>query len=434
MSKEVIRLEKTIKHVQFPAPSPSKLKRVVAYTRVSSGKDSMLHSLSAQVSYYSNLIQNHPGWLYCGVFADEAITGTKCDRPNFQRLLQSCRQGEVDMIITKSVSRFARNTVLLLETVRELKNLGIDVYFEEQHIHTLSADGELMLTILAGFAEEESRSVSENMKWRVKKNFQNGSPWNGTVYGYRFSGDCLVIVPDEAEIVKRIFNLYLSGLGPGAIAKELNDSQVQKRDYWSWSSSGIWKMLRNPTYKGDLILQKTYRQDFLSKKPTINHGERDSYYVECAHEPIIDPATFDLVQEQIAKRYKAPSSRKDPLLFTSLLKCGICGANFEHKIRTRENCWICRTYNRKGKQYCPSKQIPESALNAAAIEVLGDATNIHSSVSEIIIGKENLLTFRLVNGDVKETKWVPHSRSESWSQEKRELAKARATENWRKHK
>ena len=167
-------------------PAQPKALRVAAYARVSSGKDAMLHSLSAQVSYYSNLIQNHPGWLYCGVFADEALTGTKENRAKFQCLLTECRAGNIDLIITKSISRFARNTVVLLQTVRELKSLGVDVYFEEQNIHSMSADGELMLTILASYAQEESLSASENQKWRIKKNFEDGKPWSGQILGYRY--------------------------------------------------------------------------------------------------------------------------------------------------------------------------------------------------------------------------------------------------------
>ena len=147
-------------------------KRVAAYARVSSGKDAMLHSLSAQVSYYSEHIQSHPEWEYAGVYVDEALTGTKDDRDGFQRLLADCRAGKIDMVLTKSISRFARNTVTLLETVRELKTLGVDVYFEEQNIHSLSGDGELMLTILASYAQEESRSVSENCKWRIRNQFR----------------------------------------------------------------------------------------------------------------------------------------------------------------------------------------------------------------------------------------------------------------------
>ena len=169
-------MERIVVQRHFLKANIPQLKRVAAYARVSSGKDAMLHSLSAQISYYSDLIQNHSGWQYAGVYADEALTGTKDNRENFQRLLADCRAGNVDMVITKSISRFARNTVTLLETVRELKNMGVDVFFEEQNIHSLSADGELMLTILASYAQEESLSASENQKWRVKRNFENGMP------------------------------------------------------------------------------------------------------------------------------------------------------------------------------------------------------------------------------------------------------------------
>ena len=167
-------MERKVERVQFPDARKVKLLRTAAYARVSSGKDAMLHSLSAQVSYYNKLIQSNPEWLFCGVYADEALTGTKETRQNFQKLLAECRAGNIDLIITKSISRFARNTVTLLETVRELKVLGVDVFFEEQNIHTMSADGELMLTILASYAQEESYSASENQKWRIRKDFEAG--------------------------------------------------------------------------------------------------------------------------------------------------------------------------------------------------------------------------------------------------------------------
>ena len=170
-------MNRVIEKVAFPVPTAPKLTRVAAYARVSSAKDTMLHSLSAQVSHYNSLIQQHPGWIFCGVYADEGLTGTKADRENFQRMLADCRAGKIDMIVTKSISRLARNTVTLLETVRELKDLGVDVYFEEQNIHSASSDGELMLSILASYAQEESLSVSENQKWRIRHNFENGMPY-----------------------------------------------------------------------------------------------------------------------------------------------------------------------------------------------------------------------------------------------------------------
>ena len=195
-----------IQKVVFPQKKQFPLKRTAAYARVSSGKDAMLHSLSSQVSYYNQLIQSNPEWLFCGVYADEALTGTKGNRAEFQKLLNRCRQGEIDLILTKSISRFARNTVTLLETVRELKSLGVDVYFEEQRIHSMSSDGELMLSILASYAQEESYSASENRKWQIRKDFSIGKIGSITILGYRRNAEgVLEIEPNEAERGRMIF-------------------------------------------------------------------------------------------------------------------------------------------------------------------------------------------------------------------------------------
>ena len=192
-------MEKIIRRVQFP-PKPIPTINVAAYARVSSDKDAMLHSLSEQVSYYNGYIQKHPGWKFCGVYADEAKTGTKDTRANFQRMLSDCRAGKIDLIITKSISRFARNTVTLLQTARELKAMGIDIFFEEQNLHSNSPAGEFVMTVLASVAQEESRSTSENMKWRIRKNFEEGMPWSGTMLGYRMRDGQLVVDDEEAQL------------------------------------------------------------------------------------------------------------------------------------------------------------------------------------------------------------------------------------------
>jgi len=190
-------------------PKQPKAKRMAAYARVSTGKDAMRHSLSAQVSYYSNLIQSHNGWLYCGVYADEALTGTKDGREQFQRMLKDCREGKLDGIITKSISRFARNTVTLLETIRELKLLGIDVFFEEQNIHTMSSEGEFLLTILASYAQAESLSASENLKWRIRKSFEEGEIFCiSDMYGYDKKDKKMVINP----CIQRLFLIMATAL------------------------------------------------------------------------------------------------------------------------------------------------------------------------------------------------------------------------------
>ena len=235
-----------IQKVVFPQKKQFPLKRTAAYARVSSGKDAMLHSLSSQVSYYNQLIQSNPEWLFCGVYADEALTGTKGNRAEFQKLLNRCRQGEIDLILTKSISRFARNTVTLLETVRELKSLGVDVYFEEQRIHSMSSDGELMLSILASYAQEESYSASENRKWQIRKDFSIGKIGSITILGYRRNAEgVLEIEPNEAELVRMIFSDYISGMGQQRIANKINEMGIPTRQGNLWTNPRIREILTN---------------------------------------------------------------------------------------------------------------------------------------------------------------------------------------------
>lgn len=393
-----------------------KAKRVAAYARVSSGKDAMLHSLSAQVSYYSKLIQNHGGWEYSGVYADEALTGTKDNRENFQRLLTDCRNGKVDMILTKSVSRFARNTLTLLETVRELKNLGVDVYFEEQNIHSASSDGELMLTILASYAQEESLSASENQKWRVRQQFQNGKPWRGFMMGYRYDGDKYIIVPEEAEVVRSIFRDYLDGKGVAAIMKRLNEEGVLTQQGFTWHQSAVSRILRNYAYTGNLLLQTKFRENHLTKRTLVNHGELPQYHAENTHEPIIDIGTYNLVQmemEKRAKRFSKPQTKTE-YPFTGLITCAGCGKHYRRKVTKTVPIWICATYNTLGKKACPSKAIPEPTLMALAAEI-----DDFSKITTITADKDNTLIFSLENGETIVKRWKDRSRSESWTPEMR---------------
>ena len=414
-------MTRKIEQVHFTADAPKK-KRVAAYCRVSSGKDAMLHSLSAQVSYYSDYIQKH-GWEYAGVYADEALTGTKDNRENFQRLLAECRKGTVQMVITKSISRFARNTVTLLETVRELKALGVDVFFEEQNIHTMSADGELMLTILASYAQEESLSVSENMKWRIRKNFENGKPWSGLILGYRFQNGQFVVVPEEAEVVRRIYNEYLSGLGATAIMKELNNDGILTRVGKSWRTEGVLKILRNYNYTGNLLLQKTYRENHLTKRKMKNNGEKPQYHAVGTHEAIIDLATFEAVQEEIARRADHYSGKKTTIAtypFTGLIVCDGCGKHYRRKTTTTGIVWICSTYNIHGKKACASKAIPESVLYELTADTpIGDLTAIRAE-------KNNTLIFCFKNGSQTVKRWEDRSRRESWTEEMKEKARQQA--------
>ena len=410
-------MTRKIEQVRFAESAPKK-KRVAAYARVSSGKDAMLHSLSAQVSYYSDYIQSN-GWEYAGVYADEAITGTKDKRDGFQKLLAECRNGNVDMVITKSISRFARNTVTLLETVRELKTLGVDVYFEEQNIHTTSADGELMLTILASYAQEESLSVSENMKWRIKKNFEDGKPWSGFVLGYRCENGQYVVVPEEAEVVRRIYREYLDGLGATAIMKGLNNDGIHTRTGKPWRIGGVLKILKNYNYTGNLLLQKTYSENHLTKRKLVNNGEQPQYHVEGAHEAIIDLDTFEAVQEEIERRaeYYAPTKKAASYPFTGLIVCATCGKHYRRKTTVSGVIWVCSTYNTYGKKACASKAIPESILYELTADIpMSDLTAIQAE-------KDNTLVFCFKDGTQAVKRWKDRSRAESWTEEMREAAR-----------
>ena len=414
-------MKKIIRQIK-PQPRLTQKKKVAAYARVSSGKDAMLHSLSAQVSYYSSLIQKETDWQYIGVYSDEAITGTKEERPGLQQMIADCRDGKIDMILTKSISRFARNTVTLLETVRMLKAMGVDIYFEEQNIHTLSSDGELLLTILASYAQEESRSVSENMKWRIKKNFEAGIPWNGRMLGYRLDGDHYEIVAEEAALVRRIFTEYLEGAGFNLIAQRLNEDGITPAWGELWHKTTIAKILRQYAYTGNLLLQRTFRDNHITKKSCINEGQLPQYHAEDSHDAIIDMDTFMAVQLEMERREKKPRTPRQTYPYTGLMVCAKCGKSYRRKVTATGPVWICATYNTRGKKYCASKQIPESILEATTASVTDDLT----SIVKIIVDDGNLLHYQLADGTVIERTWKDRSRSESWTDEMRaEFSKKR---------
>lgn len=410
------------------------IKKVAAYARVSSGKDAMLHSLSAQISYYSAFIQKNPQWEYVGVYVDEAKTGTKDNRQEFQRLISDCKQGKIDMIITKSISRFARNTLTVLETVRELKNLGIDVYFEKENIHSMSEEGELMLTLLSSFAQEESLSVSENCKWRIRDKFKRGVPFNSRTLGYIYENGNFEVDFSEAKIVRMIFEDYLNGMGMLMIARKLEKMKIKPRHSTKWNKNSVRTILQNEKYTGDLILQKTFIKDHISKKHCINKGELPKYYVEKSHTPIIDKNTFLRAQDETTKRAKKYSkgSNLNTYAFTSKIKCNLCGKNYNRKIaasgtRYEKPVWICSTFNTYGKKHCPSSQIPEEILETISAEVLGishfDKNVFEEKIKQIIVPNKGELRFIFKDGSQVTKTWNYPSRSESWTPEMKQFAR-----------
>lgn len=422
-------MERVVQKVKFPPRQP-KLKRVAAYARVSSGKDAMLHSLAAQVEYYSNYIRRHPGWEYVGVYADEAKTGTKDSREQFQQLLADCKAGKIDHILTKSISRMARNTVTLLETVRELKGMGITVYFEEQNIDTGTDDGELMLSILASYAQEESLSASENQKWRVRQNFENGQPWRGFMLGYRYKDGQYIVVPEEAEIVRSIYADFLDGKGVTAIMKRLNNEGILTQQGFTWHKSAVTRVLKNYTYTGNLLLQTKFRENHLTKRTLVNHGQLPQYHATDTHEPIIDIGTYNSVQLEMyrrAQKYGKPqSSKKYP--FSGMITCAGCGKHYRRKVTATDPVWICSTYNTHGKAACPSKAIPESTLMEIATQV--SATG---EITAVTAHNDNTLEFTLADGTVTVKRWQDRSRATSWTPEMRAAAAAKTRERNRQY-
>ena len=425
-------MERIVERVQLTAPLP-RMKRVAAYARVSSGKDAMLHSLSAQVSYYSAFIQSRPGWLYGGVYSDEALTGTKDDRPGFKKLLEDCHAGKIDIVITKSISRFARNTVTLLKTVRELKSLGIDVFFEEQNIHTLSSEGELMLTVLASYAQEESLSVSENCKWYWKQRMKEGCLVGlRDMFGYSIANGEIAINEKEAKTVRWLFEQYIGGASTKALADALTAADVKRVGDGKWTATRVRDLLKNEKYAGNALLQKKFVKDHLTKKLVRNKGELPQYYAEETHPAIIDTQTFELAQAVMeAHRRQScgtkPTTKRYP--FSGKIVCGNCGKNYSHKTTHGIPAWQCTTFLYTGKSACPAKQIPESTLMDLCCTALGlqdfDGSAFRDRVDRILVTGPNTVSFRFKDGHEAHYTWKDRSRAESWTDEMKAEARAR---------
>lgn len=426
-------MEKQIFDITPPLTVITKRQRVAAYARVSCDKDTMLHSLAAQIDYYRKYITRNPKWEFVGVYTDEAKTGTKDDREQFQRLLSDCRAGLVDMVITKSISRLARNTVTLLATVRELKELGINIFFEEQNINSISEEGELMLTLMASQAQEESLSCSENCKWKIRKGFERGQPNTCTMLGYRLVNGEITLVPDEAEIVKEIFDLYLSGCGVQKIANTLNDRSVRTEKIPFWHLDTIRGILRNEKYMGDLLLQKSLSESHLTKRQVKNEGQLQQFYITDDHEPIVSRAVFSEVQSEVqrrAEKHKCGNGAKS--VFTGKIRCGICGKNYRRKTTPHNTVWCCSTFNTRGKAYCASKVIPENTLKDCISDALGSkyfAEDFFTETVDFIVA-EPCNTMRLIfkDGTEKRITWKDRSRSESWTDEMREAVRQKMLE------
>lgn len=362
------------------APIAVKTKRkVAAYARVSTDHEDQLNSYEAQRDYYTNYIKGNEDWEFAGIYSDEGISGTSTKkREGFQQMVADALEGRIGLILTKSVSRFARNTVDSLTTIRELKAHGTEVYFEKENIWTFDSKGELLLTIMSSLAQEESRSISLNVTWGWHKRFADGKPVVpfGRFLGYdRGEHGELVINPEEAETVQIIYGEFLAGLSFAAIAKKLTGLGVPTPSGNAvWSGGTIKSILTNEKYKGCALLQKGYTEDYLTKKRVKNDGAVPQYFVEDSHPAIIEPAAFDRVQDLIDQRSRR-GSFSGSTIFSAKIRCGECGEFYGSKVwhstdQYRRTIWRCNGKYRDKERRCSTPHLTEDEVRAAFLRMV----------------------------------------------------------------
>ena len=397
--------------VMIPAKAPEEIKKaakclkVAAYCRVSTDDKEQKTSYEAQIQYYTNKINKNPDWQMAGIFADEGITGTQAKkRPQFLKMIRLCRQGKIDVILTKSLSRFARNTVDSLNYIRELKMLGIAVISEKENINTLTAESEMLITIMSCFAQAESESISKNVSWGVRQSFKSGNvPMQyKKLLGYKKGeNDLPEIVPEEAEIVKEIFRSYLDGMSLRQIADSLNSRGIKtKHKQTVWQTEVVKSILVNEKYTGDALLQKTYITDCITKKSRKNNGELPMYLVKNHHEPIISRADFNRVQEEMARRgaKKAIANKlgkteqgkySAKYALSELLICGECGSHYRRVTWTakgfKEIKWRCINRIQYGKKKCHSSPtVDEQALHRVIVSAINEFCEVKDDVAKAL--------------------------------------------------
>ena len=379
-------------------------KRVAAYVRVSTDGEEQLQSFQSQKQYYQDKISQNKDWVMVEIYADEAITGTKTkNRDGFLKMIEDCMNGMIDVVMTKSISRFSRNLLDTLTYVRMLKDQGITIIFEKENINTSTMEGEMQLALLASLSQNEVESISQNVKMGVKMKMQRGElmGFNGCLgYDYHQEDKSLTVNEVEAEIVRFIFDRYIEGYGAYSIAKELTRlGKINKKGVVKWTDSGVRGIIKNEKYKGDLLLGKTYTVDPISKRRLDNRGEQDRFYIENHHEPIVSAEIWDKAQEICKSRYKenpnvvegtrTKFARK--FAFSSMCECGFCGTNLTRRSHNQDTqhkkpVWKCRTASNKGIENCPnSKSIDEAIIENAFVEMFGLLAENFDDVLESVL-------------------------------------------------
>ena len=376
--------------------------RVAAYCRVSTDDEEQLTSYEAQKNYYTDKIMTNKEWTMAGIFADEGITGTSArKRPEFLRMIRQCKQGKIDIVLTKSISRFARNTVDCLNYVRALKELGIAVIFEKENMNTLEIDSEILITMLGAFAQSESESISANVRWGIRQAMKEGKATiqYKYLYGYRKGDDGKPeIIPDQAEVVRKIYDLFLSGTPVRGIQEYLNENAVPNiNDEPKWARSAIDSILTNEKYCGDVLLQKTYIDDCINKKVKKNTGQLPMYLVQNHHEGIISRETFDAAQAELSRRNagRSPSKKNAPTgrsrysskyALSDRLYCGECGTRYQrctwrNRDGSKRIVWRCVSRVDYGSKYChDSPTLDEEPLHRTILAAINSTVKGKDSI------------------------------------------------------
>ena len=429
--------EKRITRVEFPARTffpeqPPPTKRVAAYARVSTMKDAQENSLQAQQEYFTEYIQRHPGWVFAGMYSDDGISGLSIrERDGFNSMVTDALDGKIDLILTKSLSRFARNTVDALTTIRSLKAAGVAVYFQKENINTMDSTGEFLITLMSSFAEEESRSISENVTWAVRHRYAQGIyHLPGLLLGYQRSpvGE-IQVYEAGARVVRFIYLLALAGKSSTDICRILMDYGIPSPGQGHrWEPHTVRSILKNEKYMGDALLQKTYSCDHLTKKVVRNRGELPQYYVEGSHLAIISREMYERAQALMALSSRKFCTKKVIRVkhpFSGKLVCGHCGKHFKRKTVHGKTAWQCQTFLTYGKARCLAKQIPEDTLTALTLEVL-NAEELNDAqmerLKEIRVTGPNELSFVFSDGREEKRTWKDRSRAENWTDEMKEAA------------
>ncbi len=391
-----MKIPATVNRFTASPINETKKRRVAAYARVSTDHEEQQSSYEAQMDYYTNYIKGRDDWEFVSVYADEGLSGCNTrKREGFRSMIDDALAGKIDLIVTKSVSRFARNTVDSLTTIRQLKEKGVEVYFEKENIWTFDGKGELLLTIMSSLAQEESRSISENCTWGQRKRFADGKvtvPFKRFLGYDRGSDGNLVINEEEAVIVRRIYTMFLQGMTPYFIAKQLtNEGVLSPGGKPTWSQSTIKNILLNEKYKGDALLQKVFTTDFLTKKKKKNEGEVPQYYVENNHEAIISPEIHEMVQREFARRERI-GRHSGTHVFSGKIKCGHCNSWYGSKTwhsndKYRKTIWRCN-HKFDGDEKCPTPHLTETDIQAyfisAANQLISQKDSLLASLTEIL--------------------------------------------------